>query len=83
MTLEKGWWNDEVDSVATKYRHGLYGDTLSCVRALGEIGDPRARRSLELAAECFQRINVDDSYLVDECKSALSKLPPAVTLPSN
>jgi hypothetical protein len=69
--LTGGWWNADVESAVTKERRDRYFDVYDAVIALGQIGDARARRVIQLTFKRWHAIGFDDRQMVEACVSAM------------
>jgi len=75
QTLEPGWWSDDYWSDATQQRHALYHEVNAAVRALGQIGDKRAKAVVEQTKRVWgQRDSNGNSQIVEGATSALTAL---------
>jgi hypothetical protein len=71
QVLQEGWWNLDYASTLTKTRRRIFGEVLSSVVALGQIGDPRAIRAIEFTKRRWEAINFEDRQIVAECNKTL------------
>jgi hypothetical protein len=72
--LEADWWNQDVYGTNTGRRRDLWCEDLSAVRALGRIGDPRARPAVEAVLRRWGPILFLPRDLAETCVQALKSL---------
>jgi len=71
--VEKGWWNDRIDSDLTRERRRRYSEVYNAVCALHTIGDPAAVPALEMTKRRWETIPIDNDQIVETCKRALKR----------
>ena len=74
QNLQKGWWNDDVNSERTRRRRDIYGEVYYGVYALRSFQDRRAREVIERTRKRWKAIDFDNPQIVEECEAALRKL---------
>jgi len=72
--LPQGWWNKDVESTLTQRRREVYGAVYKSVITLGNIGDPRARDTIEATRRRWLEIRPNNMQIVDACDQALKNL---------
>lgn len=73
--LEKGWWNNAIDTDLTQERRQRYGEVSNSVNALHRIGVPAARKAIEQTRRRWEAINFENPQIVEACEAALKDLP--------
>jgi hypothetical protein len=72
--LEADWWNRDVERARDGRRRDAYGEDENAVRALGRIGDPRARLAIAATLRRWAPIEFPPRDLVETCHKALLAL---------
>jgi len=73
--LEKGWWNNAVETDLTKERRERYCEVYYSVNALHRIGVAAARKAIEQTRQRWEAINIENPQIVEACDAALNDLP--------
>ena len=73
QTLEKRWWNKDVDSRVTSHRRDVYSETYGAVVALGQLGDASARDVVVRTRARWAAINFENPQIVEACDAILKK----------
>ena len=74
QNLEADWWNRDVAGTNTGRRRDVWSEDLNTVRALGRIGDPRARPAIEAALHRWRPLPFPPNDIVKACEQALKSL---------
>jgi hypothetical protein len=78
--LTKGWWQKSTESSGAERRREVAYETVHAVRALGRIGDSKAREAIRLTRQRWLSIEVPPQErggppsVVEECEEALRAL---------
>ena len=73
--LEKGWWNNAIDTDLTQERRQRYSEVYDSVNALHRMGVPAARKAIEQTRRRWEAINFEYPQIVEACEAALKGLP--------
>jgi HEAT repeat protein len=74
QSLNKGWWNRNVESEETKARRHSYGLVLHAVSTLGALGDRRASAAIKQTKVRWESINFENPQIIEECEKALKEI---------
>ena len=74
QSLDSDWWNRDVDGTRTGRRRDVWCEDLNAVRALGRIGDPRARSAVEATLRRWGPTAFPPRDIAEACEQALKSL---------
>lgn len=72
--LEADWWGRDVERARAGRRRDVYSEDEKAVRALGQIGDSRARPAIEATLRRWGPIKFPPRGIVETCDKALQAL---------